>query len=856
VSAARLVYVAFLAGVTVASIANAECFGPKTDYPTGNNPRSLVIADLNADGKPDLVMVEGGDLSVSVYLGNGDGTFGAKTDFPVGLSPTSVAVGDLNGDGKPDLAVTNGGNGTISILLGNGDGSFGVNNDYTATNGAGSIAIGDLSGDGKLDVVTANVLGSVSIWLGDGAGGLGDRTDYPAGAGARSVVIGNLNADGKLDVVTANPTDGTVSLFLGDGVGGLGPKNDVPTGPDPTCVLIQDVNGDGKSDLLVLDSNIFIVSRFLGDGTGAFGVRRDIETTNASITMAVADLNHDGKIDLAVANIFFNTVSAFLGDGTGEFGSKIDYPTGNSPISLATDDLNADARPDLVTVSNDANTVSVLLGACDGSLTLRPAFARNLTGTSHTVTAKKTDSSGQPLSGVLVAFQVTAGPNQGLNHSEITNEDGEATLTYTSDLPGVDEIVASDGSGSASIAVSKEWFAPSSDETCNGLDDNGDGRVDEGFIDRDGDGIADCVDPDDDNDGVLDGEDNCPFVSNPDQADANGNGIGDVCESSSPPIVNPPSAFVIEPDGQFGPATEEWSDVTPAVFLDGDSKVYSSADPGGDAVYLMYDCSRSTRPLEVGERVGPVSFQIGGGSSFDVFFIQGGPNTMFGPNPGTSSGGSGDQVEVYLNDLPFDNSNGCVEGAVDFNTTSANFPGLGHNLFELEVSRVGHSNNGCYYDGTAFWSATLPTVTHALASSHRPVAPDQAGDAPLLVSAAFFEVAANGTTTLHALPEEVAGVGHDPTPSIGILSATPNPFATGTTILLTLPAVDEVEVSVFDVSGRRVWRMPPTRLEAGPHRIAWYGQDDAGRRLGSGMYFVRARGRSGLDLRRTVIGLR
>src|SRR6185503_11606448 len=99
----------------------------------------------------------------------------------------------------------------------------------------------------------------------------------------------------------------------------------------------------------------------------------------------------------------------------------------------------------------------------------------------------------------------------------------------------------------------------------------------------------------------------------------------------------------------------------------------------------------------------------GSGSIFDVFIIQGGPDTNFGPHPITSAGGTGDRVRVLLNGVPFDNSAGCVEAAVDFNTTSPNFPGVGHNVAELEVRLTGNPG-GCYSPEPAFWSAALPGV--------------------------------------------------------------------------------------------------------------------------------------------------
>lgn len=247
--------------------------------------------------------------------------------------------------------------------------------------------------------------------------------------------------------------------------------------------------------------------------------------------------------------------------------------------------------PDVLVTTPDNSNIAYWQGLLSfAGATLGPTFARNLTGTGHTVTASVQDAKSNPKSGVQVNFRVTGGPNQNLSDSGTTNQDGEASFTYTSSLAGVDSIVVTDSKGDTSNVVSKQWFLPSPIETCNGLDDNGNGIVDDGFPDRDGDSIADCID-DDDNDGVADGEDNCPLVFNPGQADATQNGIGDACESSAPPIVNPPSAFEIVVDGQFGPPSEEWSDVTPATFLDGDSQVYSSTQGA------MPSTSCTTSPL-------------------------------------------------------------------------------------------------------------------------------------------------------------------------------------------------------------------------------------------------------------------
>src|SRR5439155_11712453 len=148
--------------------------------------------------------------TVSVPLGNGDGSFGAKTDFGTGSGPNSVAIGDLNGDGKPDLAVANGSSNTVSVLLGNGNGSFGARTDYGTGSAPRSVAIGDLNGDGKPDLAVANTGsypgydGTVSVLLGNGNGSFGAKTNFGTGSKPFSVAIGDVNGDGRPDLAVAN----------------------------------------------------------------------------------------------------------------------------------------------------------------------------------------------------------------------------------------------------------------------------------------------------------------------------------------------------------------------------------------------------------------------------------------------------------------------------------------------------------------------------------------------------------------------------------------------------------------------------------------------------------------------------
>ena len=225
-------------------------FGAATNFAVGTAPHSVAVADLNRDGKLDLTTANYGSGTVSVLLGNGDGTFGTAANFAVGDSPTFVAVADLNGDGKLDLATANYSSNTVSVLLGNGDGTFGTATNFPAGNEPTSVAVADLNGDGKLDLTTINYESdNVSVLLGNGDGTFGTATDFPVENYPTSVVVADLNGDGKLDLTTANFNSTNVSVLLGNGDGTFGTATDFEAGDEPTSVAVADLNGDGKLDL-------------------------------------------------------------------------------------------------------------------------------------------------------------------------------------------------------------------------------------------------------------------------------------------------------------------------------------------------------------------------------------------------------------------------------------------------------------------------------------------------------------------------------------------------------------------------------------------------------------------------------
>ena len=196
------------------------------DYLTGVLPQGVAVGDYNGDGKLDLAINDLNCLNypacgpgiVSIFLGNGDGTFQTGIEYPTGPLPDSVNAADFNGDGILDLVTasgTYGSNNTVSVLLGNGDGTFQPNVDYTTGTAPSFVALGDYNGDGKIDMAVANqVSNTVSILLGNGNGTFRPYIDFPAGTGANGIATGDFNSDGRLDLAVGDLSSAKTVFIL------------------------------------------------------------------------------------------------------------------------------------------------------------------------------------------------------------------------------------------------------------------------------------------------------------------------------------------------------------------------------------------------------------------------------------------------------------------------------------------------------------------------------------------------------------------------------------------------------------------------------------------------------------------
>jgi hypothetical protein len=271
----------------------------------------VAVADVNGDGRPDMVTSNSDGNSVSVLLGNGDGTFSVQQTFAVGRSPRPVKVADLNGDGIPDLIVANSGGNNVLVYPGLGNGQFGPPVGGTkgfpvGTNPTG-LAVYDLNGQPDL-LVADTGSNDVSVLLGQGSGsswtmipGARVHTD----AGPVALVVGNLLGDTQLDLAVANSGANNVQVFPGIGGGFFNNQPQATrtyaVGQAPSSLFLGNFNGLGQG-LATLNSgsnNGTLISEI----GSANPLTQNFPTGGNSPTAGFAgEFTNDGFTDLVVGN--------------------------------------------------------------------------------------------------------------------------------------------------------------------------------------------------------------------------------------------------------------------------------------------------------------------------------------------------------------------------------------------------------------------------------------------------------------------------------------------------------------------------------------------------------------------------
>ncbi len=391
-------YAVGLAALAYCGLVSAQGLYPIQFASAANSPAAVVAADFNGDGNTDLAEV-GLDGTVAVLLNRPHpGHLRLpKAYYQAGALPVALVAGDFNRDGKLDIAVANSTSGTVSVLLGNGDGTFVALSpagkgtaapQYTVGGAPESIAVADLAGDGKLDLITANFAdGTVSVLSGKGDGTFRAATTIPVGAGPTFVAVADLNGDGKPDILVSNSSDATLGVLLGNGDGTFKPETLTAFGAVPATTTLQmlvvgDFDHDGNVDVVstTTDINGETVVYLRGKGDGTFRAPVSILSGLVVRYLQAADVDGDGNLDLIMGSFTNATLRVRFGDGHGGFGKPQDYPASgiNSGLGVqafVATDIDGDGKPDIAAVNSSAGFIQVLYNDGSGGFHLPNSYA-------------------------------------------------------------------------------------------------------------------------------------------------------------------------------------------------------------------------------------------------------------------------------------------------------------------------------------------------------------------------------------------------------------------------------------------------------------------------------------------------
>jgi hypothetical protein len=346
-----------------------------------SEPTSLSLGDFNNDNILDIVVGNFRSNSISILLGNGNGTFANYGSYSTGSTyPVFIAVGDFNNDTKQDLVVANEKGNNVGVFIGHGDGSFAEQISYAMPNGYSPmcVVVSDFNKDNISDIAVANRDGNnIGILLGYANGTFRSMTMYSTGSnsGPWSIAIGDFNKDNCIDIAVANSGSKNVGIFFGNCDGTFSLQATYSTGSKSSlrAIAVHDLNNDTILDIAVTDwgtgdGNIGVL---YGLNNGTFLVPKPYSTgfNSQPTSIGICDFNNDGRVDFVVSNSKTNNIGIMLRNGSEPFAVQTTFSTGSGsgPYSVAVTDFNNDNQLDIAVTNSKSNNIGIFFGYGNGS---------------------------------------------------------------------------------------------------------------------------------------------------------------------------------------------------------------------------------------------------------------------------------------------------------------------------------------------------------------------------------------------------------------------------------------------------------------------------------------------------------
>lgn len=383
---------------------------------------SIALIDVNNDGRLDIVGQSSYAETISILLGNGDGTFQPlQPMMSISGVDGPARFADVDGDGRLDLVFTRSSHngtsvGTLYVVRGNGDGTFSQAL-FTApiVGPENLLATGDVNGDGKTDIVTMGGLHSITVRFGNGDGTFPTRSDFdipdfyvPVG-----LAIGDVNGDGKADFIVPYG-GGIVGVMLGNGTGGFSTNLRLPFAGDPASLVLADFNKDGALDMAIVDQasgTVSILMNHLPVAPATNSVTTNEDTASASVAIGATDADNDALSYAVKTGSAPAKGAVAFGNGSFTY-TPIANANGSDSFTILISDGNGHTVEQAVTVTINAVNDAAVAQNGSGSGTEDNAI-------SGTLAASDVD-------GDALTYAIVAGPQ----HGTLTSFDS-ATGVYT-----------------------------------------------------------------------------------------------------------------------------------------------------------------------------------------------------------------------------------------------------------------------------------------------------------------------------------------------------------------------------------------------------------------------------------------